>query len=192
MRIITYFTETDDPAANRKAVLCGVLVVSIFFGIILFATSPRVNATESATGSQNAQTLDSRTMQALSDNEQLTTELDAAYKALDEAQQECDALHSALEGSNAENTQLRTEWEALKAANATSYVLRFRIERNVTFPENSEILYFTRAVDQETYNRWQPGNIILEKTDFLTIPNNGILHEWVIILDGKYTTINEG
>lgn len=192
MRIITYFTGTDDPAANRKAVLCGVLVVSIFFGIILFATSPRVNATESATGSQNAQTLDSRTMQALSDNEQLTTELDAAYKALDEAQQECDALHSALEGSNAENTQLRTEWEALKAANATSYVLRFRIERNVTFPENSEILYFTRAVDQETYNRWQPGNIILEKNDFLTIPNNGMLHEWVIILDGKYTTINEG
>ena len=191
MRFITYFTGTDDPAANRKAVLCGILVVSILFGILLSGFSPRVTAAESSAGIRNAQDLDSSTMQVLSKNEQLTAELEAAYKALDEAQQECDVLRSALEDSDAENTQLRTELEALKAANATSYVLRFRIERNVTFPENSEILYFTRTVDQETYNRWQPGSIILEKTDFLTIPNNGMLHEWVIILDGKYITTNE-
>ena len=191
MRIITYFTGTDDPAANRKAVLCGILVVSIFFGIILFGFSPRVTAAESSAGTQNAQALDSSAMQVLNKNEQLAAELEAAYKALDEAQQECDVLRSALEDSDAENTQLRTELETLKATNATSYVLRFRIERNVTFPENSEILYFTRTVDQETYNRWQPGSIILEKTDFLTIPNNGMLHEWVIILDGKYITTNE-
>lgn len=192
MRIITYFTGTDDPAANRKAILCVILVVAIFIGIVLSGTSPRVNAAEPSAESQNAQALDSRTMQDLSDNEQLTAELDSAYKALDEAQKECDVLRSQLERSQAENTQLDAELEAIKEANATSYVLRFRIERNVTFPEDSEILYFTRTVDQETYNRWQPGNIILEKTDFLTIPNNGMLHEWVIILDGKYTTTSEG
>lgn len=192
MRIITYFTGTDDPAANRKAILCVILVAAIFIGIVLSGTSPRVNAAEPSAESQNAQALDSKTMQALSDNEQLTAELDAAYKALDEAQQECDSLRSQLESSQAENTQLHTELETIKEANATSYVLRFRIERNVTFPEDSEILYFTRTVDQETYSRWQPGNIIVEKTDFLTIPNNGMLHEWVIILDGKYTTTSEG
>lgn len=192
MRIITCFTGTDDPAANRKAILCVILVAAIFIGIVLSVTSPRVNAAESSSASQNALALDSRTMQVISDNELLTAELDAAYKALDEAQKECDTIRSQLESSQTENVQLKTELEALKAANATSYVLRFRIERNVTFPEDSEILYFTRTVDQETYNRWQPGNIILEKTDFLTIPNNGLLHEWVIILDGKYTTTSEG
>lgn len=192
MRIITYFTGTDDPAANRNATLCVILVVAIFIGIVLSGTSPRVNAAEPSAESQNAQALDSRTMQALSDNEQLIVELEAAYKALDEAQKECDTVRSQLESSQTENVQLKTELEALKAENATKYVLRFRIERNVTFPEDSEILYFTRTVDQETYSRWQPGNIILEKTDFLTIPNNGMLHEWVIILDGKYTTTCEG
>lgn len=191
MRIITYFTGTDDPAANRKAILCAILVVAIFIGIFLYGTGPRVNASEPSAEIQNAQALDSRTMQVLSNNEQLTAELDAAYKALDKVQQECDALRSQLEISQSENTQLHTELDAIKEANVTSYVLRFRIERNVTFPEDSEILYFTRTVDQETYNRWQPGSIILEKTDFLTIPNDGMFHEWVIILDGKYITTNE-
>ena len=36
MRIITYFTGTDDPAANRKAILCAILVVAIFIGIVCF------------------------------------------------------------------------------------------------------------------------------------------------------------
>ena len=192
MRIITYFTGTDDPAANRRAVLCLLLVLNIIIGIILFAVSPRVNAAESSAGTQNAQDLDSGVMHALRSNEQLSADLEAACKALDEAQLECDALRSALEDSDAVNAQLRMELEELKAANAVSYVLRFRIERNVTFPENSEILYFTRTVDQETYNRWQTGSIIQEKTDFLTIPNSGMFHEWVIILDGKYTANKEG
>ena len=63
----------------------------------------------------------------------------------------------------------------------------------IDVPDNfkGQILYFTRTVDQETYNRWQPGNVIAEKTDFLTVPNNGMLHEWVIILDGKYTTTSD-
>ena len=130
-------------------------------------------------------------METSGNDGQLNAELEAAYKALAEAQQECVLLRSQLESSQAENAQVRGDLEGIKAANATSYVLRFRIERNITFPESSEILYFTRTVDQETYNRWQPGSIILEKTDFLTIPNDGMFHEWVIILDGKYVTTNE-
>lgn len=192
MRIITYFTGTDDPTANRKAVLCVILVATIIIGTILFSGSPRANAVESPAESQTTQALNSRSMQDVVQNEQRTAELDAAYKALDEVQQECDELRSKLEDADAENMQLRAELEAIKAANATAYVLRFRIERNVSFPKDSEILYFTRAVDQETYNRWQTGSIILEKTDFLTIPNNGMLHEWIIILDEKYITTNEG
>lgn len=191
MRIITYFTGTDDPAVNRKAVLCVLLVAIIFTGIILFAASPRVTAAEPSGGYQNPQSLDSRAMETSGNDGQLNAELEAAYKALAEAQQECVLLRSQLESSQAENAQLRGDLEGIKAANATSYVLRFRIERNITFPESSEILYFTRTVDQETYNRWQPGSIILEKTDFLTIPNDGMFHEWVIILDGKYVTTNE-
>lgn len=107
------------------------------------------------------------------------------------AEAERDALGERAATAESTVEQLRSELDALRQEYATSYVLRFRVERNVTFPQDSEILYFTRTVDEETYHRWLEGNIITDSTSFLTVPNDGMLHEWVVVLEDKYITAND-
>lgn len=120
----------------------------------------------------------------------LNKEVTEFKEALAEAEAERDALGERAATAEATAEQLRSELDTLRRECATSYVLRFRVERNVTFPQDSEILYFTRTVDVETYHRWLEGNIITDSTGFLTVPNDGMLHEWVVVLEDKYITAN--
>ena len=107
------------------------------------------------------------------------------------AEAERDVLGERATSAESTVEQLRSELDTLRQKYATSYVLRFRVEHNVTFPQDSEILYFTRTVDEETYHRWLEGNIITDNTGFLTVPNDGMLREWVVVLEDKYITAND-
>ena len=189
MRIIHYFTGTDKIAAARRAILSAVLLIAITAGVFLLGTVTRASATEQQ---EAPSVLNTQLSEALSENALLVQETEYLRKALDAAQAESNALTAQAAAAAAEAGQLRAELEALRQEHSKSYVLRFRVERNITFPESSEILYFTRTVDEQTYNRWQQGAVLQESPGFLSIPNDGMLHEWVIILDDKYVTANEG
>lgn len=121
----------------------------------------------------------------------LNKEVTELKEALAAAEAERDVLGERATSAESTVEQLRSELDTLRQKYATSYVLRFRVERNVTFPQDPEILYFTRTVDEETYHRWLEGNIITDSTGFLTVPNDGMLREWVVVLEDKYITAND-
>lgn len=191
MKIFTYFTGTDDAAANRRAAITMVLALSVIIGLFLFGSGMTAHAAEQSDDRQANQTQAARLEEALRENEGLDAQLTELTEALAKAESERDALREQLAAASAEAETLRAELDAVRSAHAVSYVLRFRVERNVSFPQDSEIIYFTRTVDEETYDRWQEGGVVSDSTGFLTVPNDGMLHEWIIILDEKYITAND-
>lgn len=188
MNIFKNPNHANDPAANRTLILCLTIVVAVFIGFILFCSPFRANAAGPAEASTAAP---EQNEQLLAENERLTAEAASLSAALQAAEEERDSLLSQLNAVQVESAQFKSELEALRNANATAYVMRFRVERNIQFPKDSEILYFTRVVDEETFNRWDNGDILAEDISFLTLPNDGILHEWVLIMEEKYVTTTE-
>lgn len=186
MRIITYFTGTDDQTTNRKALTATLLIVAVIIGMIAFGSATKANAAVQAEDSQFAQM-----EEVLAENQRLNTEVTELREALAAAEAERDALVDRVSAAESETEQFRSELELLRQECATSYVLRFRVERNVYFPKDTETIYITREVDEDTYNRWLKGNIITDSIGFLSVPNGGMLHEWVIVLEDKYITTND-
>lgn len=191
MRLITYFTGTDDQMTNRKAMATLLLAFAVIIGIIVFGSSTRVNAAVQTDGNQQKVDQAVRLEDALTENERLNSEVTELKESLAAVEAERDALLARVAEAESDAEQLRGELDALRQEIATSYVLRFRVERNVSFPQDSEILYFTRTVDEETYHRWLEGNVITDSTGLLTVPNDGMLHEWVVVLEDKYITTND-
>lgn len=191
MRIVHYFTGSDDAAANRRAMLSVFLIIAVIVGAFMIGTATKADAAEQQDHEQTAPALTSQLDSALAEKAQLQQEVDILRQMLAASEEKCEVLSAEAAAAQREAEQLRGELEAIRQENAISYEMRFRVERNVTFPEDSEILYFTRTVDEETYNRWQNGNVITETTGFLTIPNNGMLHEWVVIMESKYLVANQ-
>ena len=190
MRLITYFTGTDDQTTNRRAMVTTMLGIAVIIGMIVFGSAARANAAAQTDENQSARSQAVQLEEALTENERLNEEVTELKEALAAAEAERDALGERAASAESTAEQLRSELDTLRQEYATSYVLRFRVERNVTFPQDSEILYFTRTVDEETYHRWLEGNIITGSTGFLTVPNDGMLHEWVVVLEDKYITAN--
>lgn len=190
MKIITYFTGTDDRMTNRKAMATALLAIAVIIGIIVFGSTTRVNAAAQTDDNQAKLDQAVRLEEALTENERLNNEVTELKESLTAAEAERDALLTQVAAAESDAEQLQGELDALRQEIATSYVLRFRVERNVSFPQDSEILYFTRTVDEETYHRWLEGNVITDSTGFLTVPNDGMLHEWVVVLEDKYITAN--
>lgn len=186
MKIIHYFTGTDDPASNRRAVFCVLLAAAVFVGIVVFRSASTVSAADQPSAAQTGH----QDQLLQEQNVKLAAELSAALEKLAAAEAERDALLVQAEAASAEAGQARRELEALRQANATSYVLRFRVERNVKFPEDSEILYFTRTVDADSFARFQVGSVVTGSLSFLTTPGDGLLHEWVVVLEDKYVAVN--
>lgn len=191
MKLITYFTGTDDQTTNRRAMFATLLGIAVIIGMIVFGSATRANAAAQTDEDQSARSQAVQLEEALTESERLNEEVTELKDALAAAEAERDALGERAATAESTVEQLRSELDALRQEYATSYVLRFRVERNVTFPQDSEILYFTRTVDEETYHRWLEGNIITDSTGFLTVPNDGMLHEWVVVLEDKYITAND-
>ena len=168
-----------------------LLTIAVIIGVIAFGSATRANATAQTDEEQSAWSQSARVEEALSEGERLNTEVTELKEALAAAEAERDALLHRVSEAESDAEQLRGELDALRQEIATSYVLRFRVERNVSFPQDSEILYFTRTVDEETYHRWLEGNVITDSTGLLTVPNDGMLHEWVVVLEDKYITTND-
>lgn len=187
MKIIAYFTGTDNPAANRRAVLAAAGILVIILTIFLFLVSPKVSATEQPDTEESAPVLTNQLDSLLAENARLTEENARLSEEVTATEGERDALLEQIAATEAELERIRSELEAIRIANATAYVLRFRVERNLLFPKTSEILYFTRTVDKETFDRWTEGDVLEENIGFLTIPNDGTLHQWVVVLEEKYT-----
>lgn len=167
------------------------LAFAVIIGIIVFGSSTRVNAAVQTDGNQPKVDQAVRLEDALTENERLNSEVTELKESLAAVEAERDALLARVAEAEFDAEQLRGELDALRQEIATSYVLRFRVERNVSFPQDSEILYFTRTVDEETYHRWLEGNVITDSTGLLTVPNDGMLHEWVVVLEDKYITTND-
>lgn len=191
MRLITYFTGTDDQATNIKAMLATLLVIAVIIGMIAFGSATRANAAAQTDEDQSTRSQAALLEEALTENKRLNEEVAELKEALAAAEAERDAQNERAAAAEADAEQLQAELNALRQEHATSYVLRFRVERNVDFPQDSEILYFTRTVDEGTYHRWMEGNIITDSTGFLTVPNDGMLHEWVVVLEDKYITADD-
>ena len=192
MNIFTKFNNTDAADSKHTSSLCLSIGMAVFLGIILLSSPFRANATGSTESSFVASAQDALTEQILAENERLSEEVDALSTALQAAEAEIASLQSQINEEKMAYAQVKSELEALRNANATAYMMRFRVERNIQFPQDSEILYFTRAVDEEIFNRWDNGDILEEDIGFLSLPNDGILHEWVLIMEEKYvTTTNE-
>lgn len=189
MKIIHYLTGTNDPASNRRAVFCVLLAVLVFIGIVVLGSASTVNASTQPKAIQQIAAQSARQDPLLLENDKLTEELTSALERLDALSTERDALFIRAETAAAEAAQYRQELEVLQQENSLDYVLRFRVERNIKFPEDSEVLYFTRTVDEDTYNKWQEGNEVTESISFITTPSDGLLHEWVVVLEDKYITV---
>lgn len=191
MRIITYFTGTDDQTTNRRAMFAVLLAIAIIIGMFVSSSVTRVNAAAQTDESQPGLNQTIRTEDTLAENERLNTEVAELKEALAAAEVARDALLGRVAAAESDAEQLRGELESLRQEQATSYVLRFRVERNVYFPKDTETIYITLEVNEEIYNRWLEGNVITDSTGFLTVPGGGMLHEWVIVLEDKYITTND-
>ena len=188
MNIFTKLKNTNAPASEHTSSLYLTICMAVFIGIILLSSPFRANATGSTEATFVAPAQDALTEQILAENERLTEEVAALSTALQAAEAECASLQSQINEENMAYAQVKSELETLRNANATAYMMRFRVERNIQFPQDSEILYFTRVVDEEIFNRWDNGDILEEDIGFLSLPNDGILHEWVLIMEEKYVT----
>lgn len=117
-------------------------------------------------------------------------ERDVLQESLSAAEAERDALRAQLSDSVTDATQLREELDALRLEAETAYVLYFRVERSIRFPSVSEAIRFTCTVDEETYGRWEPGDVITDYDSFLTLPEDSLLHSWTVVLEDKFVTTN--
>lgn len=115
-------------------------------------------------------------------------ERDALRIQLQNSENETARLTGALSDAVARNQQLIAELDELRIAQETCYTLRFRAERKTLLPGFSEILSFTVTVDEETYNNWNNGDPVTGDTDFLSIPADGPLHEWTVVMEEKSVT----
>ena len=186
MNIITYFTGSDNPGINRRAAVSVLLTTAIFIGIILFGS--RANAAQQPVETAPSEVRESLAAEESAEAECLGADLTAMTERAEAAETERDALQHQLAEVSTRADMLQSQLDALQRECATSYVLRFRVERNVCFPRSSEILYFTRTVDAQTFDRWNNGDIVTEATGFLTVPGDGTLHEWVVVMEEKYIT----
>lgn len=191
MKIISFFTGTQDPKVNRKAAAAALVV----FAVLVLLATLRFVFQVSAAGPEGveqllptAPTTPAVTEPVPSETAPPADENAALREALAAAEAERDALREQLSASDAEASRLRSELEALRREQSTAYVLRFRVERKVRFSNVCEVITFTRTVDKAAYDLWEPGDSISDYAGFLSVPGDGFLHHWTVTLEDKYIT----
>lgn len=191
MKIIRFFTGTQDPKVNRKAAAAALVV----FAVLVLLATLRFVFQVSAAGPEGveqllpiAPTAPAVTEPVQSGTQPPSDENAALREALAAAEAERDTLREQLSASDAEASRLRSELEALRREQSTVYVLRFRVERKVRFSNVCEVITFTRTVDKAEYDLWEPGDSITDHAGFLSVPGDGFLHHWTVTLEDKYIT----
>lgn len=188
MKFVSFFTGTKDPAFNRRAAAAALVILAVFILLAALYFVFQASAAGPDSIEQLLPTAPTAAEPVQPETEPPSAEVTALQEALAAAETERDALREQLSEARAEAGRLRGELEALRLEQETVYVLRFRVERNIRFPDISEIISFTQTVDRETYELWEPGDVITDHTSFLTLPNDGLLHHWTVILEDKYIT----
>lgn len=145
-------------------------------------SQPRPTETEPTAGSETVP----------SETEPPCAEVLALQEALAAAEAERDALRTQLSESTADTDQLQEELDALRSEQETAYTLLIHLERNASFPYSCEVIRFTLTVDREIYELWEPGDIITDHDGFLTLPSDGLFHDWTVVLEDKYVTTDAG
>ena len=201
MDFITKFLDTKDPAFSLRitATVLVSLCLIITLAALCFAYQVSAAGVDSIDHFLTTEPADSQPLPDVTEPVQTETvppttaeppsaEVIALQESLAAAETERDALHAQLADATAAAAQLQEDLDALREELGTVYTLRIRLERNTSFPGTSEVITFIRSVDLETYELWEPGDVITEYDGFLSLPDGSLFHSWTVILEDKYIT----
>lgn len=199
MRIIRKFWDPKDPAFNLKVTaaalvsLCTIITAAAL-GFAYRVSAAGVNRMDHflPTASISTEPLPTPTVPVHSEPVPPSAEVIALQEDLAAAEAERDALRTQLTAAEANADRLQKELDALLTEQGTVYTLLIRLERSGTFPGTAEVITFTRTVDQETYEYWEPGDVITDHEGFLTLPSDSLFHDWTVVLEDKCVTTDAG
>ena len=198
MKDIRKIWDPNDPAFNLRIAATSLVAIGVIIMLAALSFAYRVSAANldtptAPTVSEPLPTVTERpaaTEAVPSEEEAPNAEVIALQESLAAAQAELETLRTQLSDATTNADQLQEELDALRQDQETLYVLLFRLERSATFPGTAESITFTQTVDPETYELWEPGEIITDYDDFLTLPDDSLFHDWTVVLADKYIINN--